>query len=921
MKKNTFRRIASTALAALMSASVLTGCNSKAQPTEAPPEFAYIPEYFSLDGDITDIRSVAYHDNMLYFISTSYEDVDFGDLPPSVLPPRRATATNIDTPVDEVDEADGEEPVDGEAGSEETGEGDSDEPSSTSPPAAIPRAFVSSSGGGVIVSSPAMRSAGTANVSVVESEPAEGEESDSEDVDAEESDGENTTDDLQVPEDYIDYPMPEYYSRPVTKLYKVGIDGTGLEELKNFKMTEIPEGKMGDSYIQNMTVDRDGSIWVQEYYNAYLMDEDYNYSEEESKMLLRRIDNTGTELSRIDTSELLTDQNSYVQSVRIDDNGNIYLTSYSYGVEMMSPEHSLKVLDSSGALLVNLTSSNWLDNLLMLGDGRIGVLTYDEATQKQVIQFVDLTTRGWGDKIPVAGNIWNTMPGNEEYDLFYTDSSSFYGLNFPEPGSDDETETTMILNWINADINPDSIMVTAPLSDGRILCISQNYDRNTYESKMEFALLTKRPYSELPERTVITLATMWLDYNVRSDIIQFNKTNEKYRISVTEYSQYIDYDSDDPYNLIQTRFNTEIISGKVPDIIFLSSDMPVKQFASKGLLDDLYTFIDNDPELNREDFLPNIMKILEYDGKLVQMTSSFSITTFVGLVSKLGPGQGITLSELRAAIADNPGARPFDFYYTKDQILASCLSMGMDSYIDWASGKCSFNTPEFAEILEFANQFPEEFDWEKESETGYRDSYADFRAGTQLLLNSYISDFMNFQYSLMEYGGEVAFKGFPTDTRDGHAMQLNSGFAITTKCKEKDGAWEFLRRYLTEEFQSSNNTWNFPTNINSLNKLAEVAMTDEYYDDPITGERVRQPKMSYYDQASNMPVEVYAMTQEQVDTVMDFINSVTRTYTYDTEILKIISEEAIPFFKGEKTAVATTDIIQNRISIYINEQR
>ena len=916
MKKNTFRRIASTALAAIISVSALAGCNGKAQPTEELPEFAYIPEYFNLDGDITDIRSVTYHDNTLYFVSTVYEEVDFGDLPPSVLP-RPATATDIDKPVDDTDEADSEETESDKADSEETGEEDS-ESASTPSPAAAPRAFVSSSGGGMVVSAPMIRSGGTVSVAVPadsDDDSAEGEDTEGE----EQGEGEDTPHDLPVPEDYVDYPMPQYYSRPITKLYKVGIDGTGLEELTNFKMTEIPEGKMGDSYVQNMTVDKSGSIWIQEYYNSYLMDEDYNYSEEERKMFLRRIDNTGTELSRIDTSELLTDVNSYVQNIQMDTNGNIYLTSYSYGSDMMT--HSLKVLDSSGALLVSLDSSNWLDNLLMLGDGRIGVLKYDDSSSEQVLQFVDLAARKWGDKIPVAGNIWNAMPGDDEYDLFYTDSSSFYGVKLPEPGSDEKTETTMILNWINSDINPDNLMVTAPLSDGRILCISQNYDRTTYESKMEFALLTKRPYSELPERTTITLATMWLDYNVRSDVIQFNKTSEKYRISVTEYSQFIDYEEEDPYGLAQTRFNTEIISGKVPDIIFLSSDMPIKQFASKGLLDDLYTFIDNDPELSREDFLPNVMKILEYDGKLVQMTSSFSITTFVGLVSKLGSEPGITLGELRAAIADNPGARPFDFYYTKPDILGSCLSMGMDSYIDWASGKCSFDTPEFAEILEFANQFPETFDWEKESESGYRDSYADFRAGTQLLMNSYIGDFMNFQYSLMEYGGEIVFKGFPTDTRDGHAMQLNSGFAITTKCKEKDGAWEFLRRYLTEEYQSGSNTWNFPTNINSLNKLAEVAMTDEYYTDPMTGEKIRQPKMSYYDQATNASVDVYAMTQEQVDTVMDFINSVTRTYTYDTEILKIINEEAIPFFKGEKTAVATADIIQNRISIYINEQR
>lgn len=42
-----------------------------------------------------------------------------------------------------------------------------------------------------------------------------------------------------------------------------------------------------------------------------------------------------------------------------------------------------------------------------------------------------------------------------------------------------------------------------------------------------------------------------------------------------------------------TKLNTEILSGNVPDI-FVTTDLPIAQYAAKGLLRDLYEFIDAD---------------------------------------------------------------------------------------------------------------------------------------------------------------------------------------------------------------------------------------------------------------------------------------------------------------------------------------
>ena len=55
--------------------------------------------------------------------------------------------------------------------------------------------------------------------------------------------------------------------------------------------------------------------------------------------------------------------------------------------------------------------------------------------------------------------------------------------------------------------------------------------------------------------------------------------------------------------------------------------------------------------------------------------------------------------------------------------------------------------------------------------------------------------------------------------------------------------------------------------------------------------------------------------------MMDLVTSVSTVYSYDTDLMKIISEEAAAYFAGQKSVDETADIIQNRASTYISENR
>ena len=96
-------------------------------------------------------------------------------------------------------------------------------------------------------------------------------------------------------------------------------------------------------------------------------------------------------------------------------------------------------------------------------------------------------------------------------------------------------------------------------------------------------------------------------------------------------------------------------------------------------------------------------------------------------------------------------------------------------------------------------------------------------------------------------------------------------------------------------------------------------MKQEYTTDPETGEQIPVSDHSY-GFSDGTEIQVYAMTQDEYDAFMRLYESCNSITAYNEEINNIISEETDAFFDGQKTAEETASLIQNRISLYINEQ-
>ena len=745
------------------------------------------------------------------------------------------------------------------------------------------------------------------------------------------------------------------YDNYRSALFKMDVETGDCTELTEFQLPEVPEGWMGSTDLNTIQAGADGTLWA--IYGSYtyrynppadLAEDDsmYNYYEEgENKTGLLHLDADGKEIKRIEFNQ--TDENGnsfYVSSFFVDNSGNVYLSDWQ----------SVYIYDQDGNKKTTVDLGENGGDLCELKAGVVGVSYYknDEAKPEEsgrVFQEIDPATgKLTGDTVKLPDVAYSFFPGDDVYDIYYDYNGNIYGYKF-DTGTKDK-----VIDWIECDINSNNINSYSILPDGRVIAFENSYDDGMEKNTMQLIVMTRVDAASVVNKTVLTFACMYLDWNMRDAIVKFNRASNTHRIVVRDYSEY---NTDDDYNAGIQKLNTEMLSGKLPDMIDINTySMPVEQYAAKGFLTDLYELIDADADLSREDFVQPVLKALESaDGKLYQLPSTFAVSTAIALDKVAGDYDTWNLAAVKDAMTKlQDGASVFDVYRTKSDILQTCISRNIDAFVDWENGGAHFDSDEFKALLEFANQFPDTYDWENATDEENDSAQNRMNSGKQLMTDMYVSSFEDMLYQLTGYNGGVKFVGYPSeDGTSNHTFQIDGSIAISSTCADKTAAWNFMKQFLTEDYQSGSNVWNFPINQKAFDQKMKDAMTEEYQTDENgnvvkdeNGNPIRIPKMTYYTTdagggvafaattetaASTVviggsgvnedgSISIYAMTQEQADQILDLINATTAVYGYDESILNIISDEAAAYFAGEKSLDDTANMIQSRVNLYVAEQ-
>lgn len=731
------------------------------------------------------------------------------------------------------------------------------------------------------------------------------------------------------------------YTASVSTLLRADVQTGACSKLPNLQLPEVPEGYEGSVECYNMSGSADGTLWLLAsiYAYRYELPEDFDPTTQNkwdypqtniNRSYLMHITEDGTTLAQIEISD--EDQNddaepSYtsIDSFVVDAQGKLYASSYE----------SIYVLDPQGNQLFQLDNTEHYGNLCAMGTDEVGILWYryseDPAGSDEDGRYftpIDLTTQSWGEARKLPVNVWTVLPGDETYDFYYENNYNIYGY-------DGATQTKQkLVDWMECDVDINNLSGTAMLSDGRVVGLIYDWDESTMNH--ELVVLDRIDASELPQRTILTLACYGLDWELRSQIVNYNKTNEQYRIKILDYSEF---STDTDYYAGVTKLTTEIISGNVPDI-FLCGGLPIGKYAARGVIADLYTFMDQDTTMNRDYFVPQVLAALEKEGKLYQLPVGFVVQTAYALSSVADQYDTWNVAAVQDAMTQlREDATVFGTGYTRDDVLSNCLTRNLGAFVDWTTGKCEFDSEAFQQLLAFCNTFPEATDdavayattdaiaavdtdtWESEDSR--------IRTGKQLMAPLYLYSFEGYVYNTYSLNGKISFVGYPSqDGKSGSSFDVQMPMAISAVTKYPDAAWDFVKTIIAG---SVDNIYSFPISQAKLDECAAEAMTEQLiYDvDGNTvdwdedGEPDKQSKGSYQVLEGDTYVwyEVYALTQEDIDQIYAIIDGTTGLYTYDEEIMDIVAEEAAAYFAGDKEVAATAAMIQSRVNLYVQEQR
>jgi len=678
------------------------------------------------------------------------------------------------------------------------------------------------------------------------------------------------------------YNYDDYNSKTMTG--SVNLDGS---DYKTFNVTDDSK----DNWIDRMLPLSNGNLILT--YNEYFSD----YSDEnnpiwENYYYIVMLDPNGKEICRKDLQELGV---SYFDSAAELPNGNLLACSYD----------RIIVFDTTNLDVIKnkeLSSGSEISNLFKLKDGSLITSCWGEEDLEYFKFNPDTLERG--DRIDLGINTYNysVRQGNSAYDLLLTDSTGVNGYNIGD------TAVTPILNFINSDLSNTSF-VTFEVYDDKTF-VGAYYDWYSDENNFHVSKYTKVDPSDVKDKKIITLGCMYLDGNVRKNVIQFNKTNQDYRITVADYSQY---NNSDDWNAGTDKFNMDIASGNAPDII-LANGSDVSRYYAKGLFVDLNKYIKDDPEVDYNNLFPNLLEACSYNGKLYSIAPSFYVSTIIGKTSLVGDRTSWTFDEFNQFRKSLPEDMELFSGMTRESFMYGALSNNISQYVDFGKAKCYFDSPEFMSLLEFVKELPE-------SNEDYWDTYdyeveaATFRENKTALQVYTFSSIEDYNYQLKgTFGEDISFIGYPTNTECGSSIYYATSYAISSKCKNPEAAWDIIKYYLSDEYQSTI-SWGIPASMKRFDELAEEAKKVPTYTD-WEGNLVESPQTYYM---NGVDIEISPCTDSEIAKLKDFLLTVNRTSNYMEELETIISEEAAAFYEGQKTVEDVVKIIQSRASIYINE--
>ena len=574
----------------------------------------------------------------------------------------------------------------------------------------------------------------------------------------------------------------------------------------------------------------------------------------------------------------------------------------------------LTIVSLDGEILGTIDLTPYHVHGVSLDSGGIPTVVYsgEDTTYTAQIEKTKLVNKQ--ECSALTDTAYTMTAGFGEYRLAAMFNGMLYGLK--------DNSWVKLCDFIDNDFNSTSIYSLIMTGENEFAAAMTDANGSTMK------LLTEADISALESKTVIRVANLVSGDLVNAPAKAYNsaKPDSPYRVEVKDYGNAYSLYDDRITNLHQ-----DILSGNAPDVITFNSEITPGSFgARESIFVDLYTLLDKDTELKREDFLDGYLEGLDFNGKLLQISPCFTFKTMVVKDKFLDGLTSWNYDQFAEKIKALPEGMKINTWANQEMNYNFLLLMDYSEFVDYENAVCNFEDAGFIKAMNIVRDNhiglnSAEFDsWMNES--GGFDVY---NQGQYINDESMIYDMdLGGWYTLRQvlhaqFNEPATLVGYPNENGNG-------SFVLPLECMGSmanspciDGAWDFIKTvYFSEEYYSNKNgvygSWYYPTVEEYYVKQLEEQKNATYTDE--NGETIRGDMLWIGPDMEDV-VTYYEFTDEECEKYDKIVREAAKDVRQgDNVIYNIIREETMPFFEGECTAEECADKIQKRVSIYLSER-
>lgn len=285
----------------------------------------------------------------------------------------------------------------------------------------------------------------------------------------------------------------------------------------------------------------------------------------------------------------------------------------------------------------------------------------------------------------------------------------------------------------------------------------------------------------------------------------------------------------------------------------------------------------------------------------------------------MGDRCGWTFEELLEIFSTMPeGSSILRHYMTQADMFRQMAVPLLDQYVDWGTGQCSFDSDGFRELLVFLASFPDEFQTLLSQNALYEECAQRMLGGKQMLEAESCVGMTIATRLDTHFDDQVSFVGYPTSDGSPGSIFVPQGtvLAMSSACRNKEAAWTYMSQLLNRNLHSVSQIENmFPIQVKTpINKTDYLLVCKA----ELKGKSVTTGPSAFLS-----PNRVFIETsdkqdQERFDALID---NTCLFYWPDDALADVVWESIGPYFAGDRSLDDTIALVQNRATLYVNEQK